>query len=399
MRLHPSTFAMTILLASMTALGSLSNDMYLPSLPAIATDMRATAAQVQLTLSSFLIGFAIGQIIYGPLSDKLGRKPVLIAGFAIFLLATAACMLSRSIHVLILARVAQSFGASGPIIIARAIVRDLYEGPRAGRELSVMASIMGLSPILAPVIGGFLQVSFGWRSSFAVVGALGLIIAFASATLLPETIRVRDPGPISFRAIGKSFRVIWSHPPFRAYAALLAVSYAGLFAFISASSFVLQDIYSLGPVTFSFAFALCSMSFVTGTLLATKLVRGRGLDGTIGLGVACLALGGVAQTLAWLAAPLSVAALVIPEMLFMAGVGLSFPHLLAAAMTPFPERAGAASSLLGVIQMTFAAVVGTLLGAFLGATPLPFIVTTAATGLGAFAIYHLTHNARRLRKA
>lgn len=397
MRLQPGTVAMTVVLALMTALGSLSNDMYLPSLPTIAIELHASAEQVQLTLSSFLIGFAIGQIIYGPVSDKLGRKPVLIAGFVIFLLATTACMAAQSIHVLILARVAQSVGASGPIIIARAIVRDLFEGPRAGRELSVMASIMGISPILAPVIGGLLQVTFGWRSSFVMVGALGLVIALACAALLPETIRARHDGPISFSAVGNSFRVIWSHPPFRAYAAILAVCYSGLFAFISASSFVLQNIYGLGPVTFSLAFALCSMSFVSGTLLATKLVRRRGLDGTIGLGVACLALGGATQVVLWLAAPSSVAALVAPEMLFMAGVGLSFPHLLAAAMTPFPERAGAASSLLGVIQMTFAAIVGTLLGAFLGASSLPFIIATAATGLSAFAIYHLTHDARRLR--
>ncbi|HVB89201.1 MAG TPA: multidrug effflux MFS transporter, partial [Beijerinckiaceae bacterium] len=394
MRLRPGSVALTVLLASATALGSLSNDMYVPSLPAIARDLHAGAEQTQFTLSAFLVGFAIGQIVYGPLSDKLGRKPVLLAGFALFLLATVGCMLARSIEALVAARIAQSLGASGPIIIARAIVRDLYEGPRAGRELSVMASIMGISPILAPVAGGLLQVSFGWRSSFAVVAALGLLLAAACASLLPETIRARQSGPISFSSIGGSFALIWRHAPFRAYAAILAVCYAGLFAFISASSFLFQNVYGLGPITFSLAFALCSMSFVSGTMLATRLAPRRGLDATIGLGVACLAAGGLAQALAWLADPTSATALVVPEMVYMAGVGLSFPHLLAAAMTPFPERAGAASSLLGVIQMAFAALVGTVLGAFLGASAAPFVIATAASGLAAFLLYWSTRNAR-----
>ncbi|MFL5156950.1 MAG: MFS transporter, partial [Microvirga sp.] len=136
MRLRPDTLAMTVMLALLTALGPLSTVMYLPSLPAIARDLKATTAQTQLTLSAFLLGFAVGQFVYGPISDKVGRRPVLLAGLALFLLASVACTVAASVEMLTAARFVQALGASGPIVLARAMVRDLYEGPRAGKELS-----------------------------------------------------------------------------------------------------------------------------------------------------------------------------------------------------------------------------------------------------------------------
>ena len=398
MRLRPASFAMTAVLAAMTAFGSISNDMFVPSLPAIGAELHATPETVQLTLSAFLIGFAGGQIIYGPLSDKFGRKPVLSVCFVVFLAATAGCMTAHSIQVLIFARFLQSFGASGPIILARAMVRDLHEGPRAARELSVMATIMGVSPVVAPVIGGFLQMSFGWRASFVVVEALGLTIAAICGLLLPETIKHKHPGPISLGSIKKSYAIVWRHAPFRAYTAILTACYSGLFAYISASSFVLQDIYGLNAETFSAAFALCSIAFVMGSLMAMRLATRRGVDRTIGFGVIWLALGGAAQAIGVLWAPANVLALLIPEMIFTTGVGLCLPALLAAAMTPFPDRAGAASSLLGVIQMSGAAIVGAILGAFLGTSPLPFALATAATGISALLLFHGARGIRLQQK-
>src|ERR687889_2560075 len=171
--LKPNTLAMTAVLALLTGLGPLSTDMYLPSLPAIARDLHASAAQTQLTLSAFLFGFAAGQLFYGPIADKIGRRPVLLFGLGLFLTATLACTAAPGIATLTIARFCQALGASGPIVLARAMVRDLYEGPRAGRELSRMGAIMGLVPAFAPILGGVLQGLFGWRANFAATVLCG----------------------------------------------------------------------------------------------------------------------------------------------------------------------------------------------------------------------------------
>ena len=164
--LKPDSRGMTVLLAFMTAMGPISTDLYVPALPQLATEFGVTPARVQWTLSSYLMGFAVGQLAYGPLSDKYGRKPLLMLGFAAYLIGTIASAFATSIEGLTLARMLQGIGGAGPIIIARAIVRDMYEGARAGRQLSLMSTIMGIAPIASPVLGGFLAVWFGWRASF-----------------------------------------------------------------------------------------------------------------------------------------------------------------------------------------------------------------------------------------
>src|SRR3974390_1224520 len=167
--LRPGTFALALLLSFLTALGPLSMDMYLPSLPDIGRTRQVPVLQGQLTISSYLFGFAVGQIFYGPVSDRLGRRPVLLAALVGYALATLGCAAAQSIDALIALRFVQALGGAGAIVLARAVVRDLYSGVRAGRELSLMGSIQALAPILAPVIGGALQTVFGWRASFILL--------------------------------------------------------------------------------------------------------------------------------------------------------------------------------------------------------------------------------------
>src|SRR5580704_3325806 len=185
MRLRPNSLGLTTVLAFMTGAGPLSVDMYLPSMPAIARELGTDPAHVQLTLSVFLAGFAVGQFYHGPLSDRFGRKPVLLAALALYVVASAACAFTRSIELLILARFLQAIAACGPIVIARAIVRDLYEGPRAGREMARMGMIMGVVPAIAPVLGGVMHDLAGWRSIFAVMVLMGTGLAYVVATAMP----------------------------------------------------------------------------------------------------------------------------------------------------------------------------------------------------------------------
>jgi len=392
--LRPGTFALTALLAALTAIGPLSTDMYLPSLPDIARQLNASTAQVQLTISAYLIGFAVGQIFYGPLSDRHGRKKVLLAALGMYCVASLVCALSTSIEMLIVARAAQALGGSGGIVLARAIVRDLYSGARAGRELSLIGSVMALAPVLAPIAGGVLQTGFGWRSIFIALITAGLSVATMVWLLLPETVVERAAEPVSPFSILKSYRVVARNPAYLANLALASTSFAGLFAWISGTSFVLQNLYGLSPFAFGIAFAVGSLGYMSGATLAARLVTRLGLDGILGLGSCALAAGGLGMVGALALGLTSAASLVVPIAIYLAGLGMVLPATIAGAMTPFPERAGAASALLGFIQQIVAALSGAVVGWLLGENAWPLAVAVAAMGCATLVIWMATRALR-----
>jgi DHA1 family bicyclomycin/chloramphenicol resistance-like MFS transporter len=392
--LKRNTLALTIVLALLTALGPLSTDMYLPSLPAIANELSASAGQTQLTLSVFLFGFAVGQFFYGPISDRVGRKPVLLCGLLLFTLASVGCVLAPDIETLIGARFFQALGASGPIVLARAIVRDLYEGSRAGRELSRMASIMGIVPAVAPVLGGLVAPIWGWRVNFVLAVVSGAALTVIVAFRLPESLPQKAAQAVSLRSILRGFRSLIGHRRYRTYVLLSMLAYGGLFAFISGSSFVLQNIYGLGPLAFALSFAFAVVGYIAGTFVAQHVVGRLGLDGTILIGVSCLALGGSAMMVLVGTGVPSAFAIIGPMTLYLAGVGLTMPQAMASALMPFPDRAGTASSLLGICQMSSAAILGIVLGQHLDGSALPLPITIGASGILAFVVFISSARAR-----
>jgi MFS transporter, DHA1 family, multidrug resistance protein len=392
--LRPGTFALTALLAALSAVGPLTTDMYLPSLPDIARQLGASSAQVQLTISAYLIGFAAGQIIYGPVSDRHGRKPVLIGAIALYCAASLACALSTSIEMLIVARAFQALGGSGGIVLTRAIVRDIYSGAHAGRELSVIGSVMALAPVLAPILGGLIQTAFGWRVTFLALVGAGFAGAAVVGALLPETLTNRAAEPVSLPSMLRSYRIVGRNPAYLAYLSITSASYAGLFAWISGSAFVLQDLYGLAPLDFGVAFALGSVGYMTGSAIAARLVIRLGLDGVLGLGGCACAAGGLAMVAAVAFGLMSSMSLVLPMAVYLAGLGMVLPQGIAGAMTPFPERAGAASSLFGFLQQTAAAVCGAAVGWFLGQNAWPLALGVATMGFATFGLWLAT---RRLR--
>ena len=392
--LRADTFALTALLAALTAIGPLSTDMYLPSLPDIARALAASTAQVQLTISAYLIGFAVGQIIYGPISDRQGRKPVLLAALGLYSAATLICALSPSIDMLIAARALQALGGSGCIMVARAIVRDLYSGARAGRELSVMGSVMALAPVVAPVIGGALQTAFGWPSIFVALVVVGVGGATTIWLVLPETLKQRASEPVSPAAMLRSYGIVARNPAFLAYMALATGSYAGLFAWISGASFVLQNLYGLSPLDFGVAFALSAVGYLTGTNLAARLVTRLGLDRTIGFGCCALAAGGLGMVASVALGFTSAVALVLPVAVYLAGMGIVLPQSIAGAMTPFPERAGAASALFGFVQQSVAAMCGAIVGSLLGHNAWPVAGAVAIMGVATSLLWLTTRGVR-----
>ncbi|MGB8576749.1 MAG: multidrug effflux MFS transporter [Pseudolabrys sp.] len=393
--LRTGTFALTALLAALSAIGPLTTDMYLPSLPDIARQLDASTAQVQLTISAYLIGFAVGQIFYGPVSDRHGRKPVLVAAIALYCVASLACALSTSIGMLIVARAFQALGGSGGIVLARAIVRDIYSGARAGRELSLIGSVMALAPVLAPIAGGLVQTGFGWRATFLALVIGGLLGAVIVLLLLPETLNARAAEPVSIPSIFRSYRIVARNPSYLAYLGIASASYAGLFAWISGASFVLQNLYGLTPFDFGVAFALGSIGYMAGSALAARMVVKVGLDGMLGIGGCACAAGGLGMVLAVAFGLTSSLSLVLPVAVYLAGLGMVLPQSIAGAMTPFPERAGAASSLFGFVQQSAAALCGAAVGWFLGQSAWPLAIGVAAMGCATLGLWLATYGTRR----
>jgi MFS transporter, DHA1 family, multidrug resistance protein len=398
MMLRPDTFALTVVLGLLTAVGPLSVDMYLPSLPEIGRKLTASPAQVQLTISFYLVGFAVGQIVYGPLSDRHGRKPILLAALGLFSAAGLACAFAWSIELLIVARLFQALGGAGAVVLARAIVRDLYSEARAGREFSLMGAIMGLAPIIAPLIGSVLQVAFGWHAIFVALFAIGSAAAAVVWFLLPETLKRRAPEPVSLLSTVHVYRTFMKNGAFVSHLGIVTCSFMGLFAWISGASFVLQDLYGLSALEFGVAFALGSAGYMLGTVLAAGIVSRIGIDRTIGVGALGLAMGGLAMVAAVTLGLTTAASLVLPAAFYLLGLGLAMPQGFAGAMSPFAARAGAASSLVGFVQQTCAAALGALVGHTLGQTAWPLAVAIAAMGCLTLVIWMFSRGIRAQSK-
>ncbi len=375
---RPDSLAVTALLTALVALGPISTDLYLPSLPGMARSFGGDIPAVQLTLSVFLVGLATAQLICGPLSDRYGRRPVLLFGLALYVAASIACAFAPSISALVAARLVQAFGACVGPVLGRAIVRDVHGRAGAARVLAYMSAAMAVAPALGPILGGFLEVWFGWRANFLVLviyGAGGLV---AASALLPETNRRPDPLAARPTRILAGYRGLIGHRAYVGYVLCCAFAYSGIFAFISGSSFVLVDIVGLGPDAYGFCFAGVVVGYIAGTLLAGRLSPRLGIDRLIAAGAGISLAGGAILAGLAIAGITGVAAIVGPMLIYMVGTGLVLPNSIAGAVGPFPRAAGAASALLGFTQMTLAALLGIGVAQLHNDTAMP--MTTAIAG-------------------
>jgi DHA1 family bicyclomycin/chloramphenicol resistance-like MFS transporter len=393
----PESIGTSAVLIGAVALGPISTDLYLPSVPWIGRDLGADVAATQLTLSVFLAAFAIAQIPVGPVSDRFGRRPVLLIGLAVYVLASAACAFAPSIDTLILARALQATGACAGVVLGRAVVRDIYGRDRAARMLAYIGSAMALAPMIGPILGGVVQSAFGWRWNFGILTTFGLAALVLAWRGLAESNAQRDPSALDPARMAANFGTLLRHRGFVGFALAVAFSYAGLFAFISGSSFVLIDALGVATEHFGFFFAMGVIGYIAGTQLAGRLTMRMGiarmiwLGGTISVagGVAMVALTPLASGAAW--APFAVA---VPMACYMIGTGIVMPNAQAGALGPFAQMAGAASSLMGFLQMAIAAAVGVAFGQIHDGTPLPMALLVAASGCCSLASFAML--ARRL---
>jgi len=388
----PNSFPVTALLTALVALGPISTDLYLPSLPGLARYFAVGVDDIQLTLSVFLVGLATAQLVYGPLSDRFGRRPVLLFGLGIYVVASLVCMLSPSVPILVAARFAQAVGACVGPVLGRAVVRDVHGREGAARVLAYMSAAMALAPAIGPILGGFLEEWFGWRSNFLALVLYGSAGLLAAWRILPETNRTPDPQAAEPIRILLGYRGFLNHRAYVGYVLCCAFAYSGIFSFISGSSYVLQEVVGLGPIGFGLCFAGVVIGYIIGTVVAGRLSRQLGIDRLVAVGAIVSVAGGALLLALAVAASADTAtggALLIvgPMLLFMIGVGLVLPNSIAGAIGPFPRAAGAASALLGFTQMTAAAIVGIAVAALYDGSSVPMAAAIATVALGALLAF------------
>jgi MFS transporter, DHA1 family, multidrug resistance protein len=384
-----------VVLGALSAMGPISIDLYLPGLPELADDLHTSASAAQLTLTACLAGLAVGQLLAGPLSDRLGRRRPLLVGLAGFCAASFACAVAPDIVSLTLLRLVQGFAGAGAIVIARAVVRDLRSGAAAARLFSVLMLVTGLAPTLAPIVGGQMLRVTSWRGLFVVLGAVGFGLLAGTAALLPETLPPERRHAGDWRAIARTFHELARSRVFSGYALVVSFSFAEMFAYIAGSPFVIQDVYGVSAQLFAGIFALNAFGIVACSQLNGLLVERVGPRAMLRAGVVSAGTGGVALLAVILVGGIGLAGILPCMFVAVASIGLVFPNAAALALTPYPHVAGSASALLGLVNFIAGAAVAPLVGVAGDHTAVPMGIVIAAFGVLAIVVFLVTSSAER----
>ncbi len=370
-------------LGLLMTLGPLSNDLYVPSLTLVAAGLDTGGGPVQLTMSSLLLGFAFGSLIYGPLSDRYGRKPILCVGLAVYVAAAVMSAMSATLAGLVLARTLQGLGAAAAMVLTRAIILDRWTGEQASRAMSWVAMFMFLSPVLAPAIGGWVA-SFGhWPAVFWIQAALGAVCGVVTWLALPRVYKLRET---TLANSVRAYAVILRDRQALGYMACTGLGFIGIVAFVSNSAFVFVENFGLTPGQYGLCFSLVMLGASGGAFMNGRLVTRLGISRMISFGTVMLALGGIASVLS---ASLGggLLAIVPSVIVYVSGIGFVFANSMARTMSRFRENAGAASSLLGFNQFTIGALVAAALSLSDTPTPVPLGIALAVAGLGCAAVW------------
>lgn len=384
---RPDTVIMVVLLTMLTALGPITTDLYLPALPSIQTFFHTDVTIVQLTLSLYLVIFALCQLLYGPLSDRFGRRPIILAGTVIYLVGSVVCLLAANIETLIGGRILQAIGGCAGVVLARSMVRDIYGPSRSAKILSYMGTAMALAPALGPIIGGYLTVTYGWRACFAVLVGFGGLCVLGILMILQETNRHKDPDAIHPRQTLRNYTALLKNRRYSGYLLIVAFSYSGLFSFISGSSFIFIRVLGLTADQYGYCFAAAVGGYMAGTQIGGRLVNTTGIISIVGAGVLVSALSGISMLALALVPVNHVAAILAPMVFYMIGLGMTIPPSQAGMIGPFAKMAGAASSLAGFAQYSFAALVGLIVAHSFNMTQIPMALGVCLMGMATWASF------------
>ena len=378
---------LAVILGALTAMGPLAIDMYLPALPGIARELGAPIAAVQESLASYFIGIAFGQALYGPLSDRLGRKPALYLGLTIFIGASLGCAFTTSVTQLVVFRFLQALGGCAPLVVPRAVVRDYFDGPESVRMLSMLVLVMMLGPILAPFIGGQLLIHFGWRSVFFVLAGYGLTWLVLAAWLLPESLRPAQRRRESVATIAATYLRILRDRQYLGRVLTGGFVFAGLLAYISGSSFVYIELFHVPPERFGLYFGANAVGLMLASQINRYLAGRVHPEVIVGTVLPVAAVAGVTLLVDAYTGFGGFAGILVPLFCFVICHGFVGPNATALAMSPYGAVAGSASALMGTIQFVLGAAAGELVSAFGNGTAVPFAAVIAGCGLAALAVH------------
>jgi DHA1 family bicyclomycin/chloramphenicol resistance-like MFS transporter len=380
---------LVVILGSLSAFAPLSIDMYLPAFPNISADLRAGPSAVQLTLTTCLIGLALGQLVAGPLSDTLGRRRPLLVGLVVYTVLSAACVAVPSVYVLVGLRFVQGVGGSAGLVIAAAAVRDRYAGVAMARFLSTLTLVTGLAPILAPVIGGQLLRLVSWRGIFVLLTAIGAALLVACYFWFDESLPPERRHAGGIGGTLRSFGRLLADRSFTGYALAGGLGFAAMFAYISGSSFVLQDIYRLSPQQFGLVFGGNALGLVI-VAQSNRWLVGRFPPRRVLAGGLCACLAGGVLLLVAVLGRWGLPAILVGLFGVVASIGVITPNARALAMAGYPDVAGTASALLGVLLFAIGGLVAPLVGVAGTTTALPMAVVIAALAASALVLFAVT---------
>lgn len=381
-----------VLLAALVAFGPLSIDMYLPSLPLIAADLQATEASIQLTIGAFLIGLFIGMLFYGPLSDKFGRRHLLLGGIGLYLLASIGCILADTAQWLIGARFMQALGAAAASVLARAIVRDLFPLNEAARVLSLMHLVTMIATLVAPLIGGYLILVSGWRSLFMVLFAFAALMLLFSAWKIPETHHGSSRNA-SILAVFQAYLQIGAQPVALGYILCMGLSFAGMFAYITASPFVYIEYFGVAPQHYAWLFSLNIGGIITLVSLNARHVGRLGPQKLLVAGALLAALSGLLLIVAGLSELGGLPLIVAGLLGYVSVTGVMGANCMASLLARYPEQAGAAAGLAVACQFGLGALASSVTSSLHDGTPLPMTLIVGLCGFGSLLALTLTRNA------
>jgi DHA1 family bicyclomycin/chloramphenicol resistance-like MFS transporter len=365
--------------------GSISTDLYLPAMPAIGQALGTSAGAVEWTISGYLIGFSLGQLLWGPISDRFGRKVPVAIGLVLFALGSAGCALAGSVWALVGCRIVQAIGACAGVVLARAMVRDLYEGDRAARMLSTLMTIMAVAPLLGPIVGGQILALAGWRWIFWTLVCVGLLTLAALFTL-PETLRAenRNHEPLG-RAVAR-YGALLRQRQLLGYAVSGGFFYGGIFAYIAGTPFAFISYYHVQPQAYGFLFAIGIAGIMLANLLNRSLVTRFGSDRLLRAGAAGAALTGAVAALDARFGWGGLIGLVMPLLLYVSMSGLIVANSVAGALAAFPGQAGTVSALVGATHYGAGVLGAAMVGWFAEGTPWPMGWVIGLSGIGSFVV-------------
>lgn len=382
-----------VILSALMAFASISTDLYLPAMPAMALALHAEPGAVELTVSGYLIGFSIGQLAWGPIGDRYGRRRSVAAGLLLFILGSAGCAVSGSVAAMIGWRMVQAVGACASVALSRAMVRDLYEGRRAAQMMSTLITVMAIAPLLGPLLGGQIVVLAGWRAIFWTLVGIGAA-TLAALAALPETLPAhrRNAEPLG-RAL-THYAELLRQPRLLGYAGVGGFFYAGAFAYIAGTPAAYITYYGVPERAYGLLFALGIVGIMLANTANARLLGRHRPDRILAAGVAAVTVSGIVAAVAALTGIGGLWGLVAPLLVFMSGSGFIVANSITGALADFPQRAGAVSALIGAIQYGSGIAGSGLVGAFADGTPEPMGWVIAVCGLGSLASLRLLRSRR-----